>query len=81
MPGGDTFWYRNDLADGKREFVLVDAAKGERRVIAEPPAEALPERLRVEQTPHASVNGGEDTRIVFVNRTEAEAKLFWDRSQ
>ena len=25
------FWYRNDLADGKREFILVDAVKGERR--------------------------------------------------
>src|SRR5262245_22173621 len=25
------FWYRNDLADGAREFVLVDAAKGLRQ--------------------------------------------------
>jgi dipeptidyl aminopeptidase/acylaminoacyl peptidase len=25
------FWYRNDLKDGAREFVLVDAAKGERK--------------------------------------------------
>jgi len=24
------FWYRNDLRDGAREFVLVDAVKGER---------------------------------------------------
>ena len=29
--GGDRFWYRNDLADGEREFVLVDAVKGERK--------------------------------------------------
>jgi len=27
---GSRFWYRNDLADGKREFVLVNAEKGER---------------------------------------------------
>src|SRR5947208_16505896 len=28
---GDTrFWYRNDLPRGRREFVLVDAAKGTR---------------------------------------------------
>jgi dipeptidyl-peptidase-4 len=26
------FWYRNDLADGEREFILVDAVKGERRL-------------------------------------------------
>jgi dipeptidyl-peptidase-4 len=77
MPGGDTFWYRNDLAEGKREFVFVDAAKGERRVIPEPPAEAPLESLPAGQTPHASAGGAEETRIVFVNRTETEAKLFW----
>ncbi|MCA1947737.1 MAG: S9 family peptidase, partial [Armatimonadetes bacterium] len=31
LPGGDRFWYRNDLAGGRREFVLVDAPKGQRR--------------------------------------------------
>lgn len=25
------FWYRNDLAEGRREFIVVDAVKGERR--------------------------------------------------
>ena len=28
---GDRFWYRNDLLGGAREFIFVDAAKGERR--------------------------------------------------
>src|SRR5690348_9664122 len=28
---GDRFWYRNDLKDGAREFVLVDAVEGRRR--------------------------------------------------
>ena len=28
---GDRFWYRNDLAGGDREFILVDAFKGERK--------------------------------------------------
>lgn len=33
---GDTkFWYRNDLADGKKEFVVVDVARGARTVVAE----------------------------------------------
>src|SRR5688572_3111330 len=25
------FWYRNDLVDGAKEFILVDAGKGTRR--------------------------------------------------
>ena len=25
------FWYRNDLADGAKEFILVDAGKGTRQ--------------------------------------------------
>jgi dipeptidyl-peptidase 4 len=29
---GDRFWYRNDLSTGRREFVLVDTSKGERRL-------------------------------------------------
>src|SRR5690348_16402963 len=29
--GNNKFWYRNDLAGDKREFVLVDAAKGQRQ--------------------------------------------------
>ncbi|MDP6047788.1 MAG: S9 family peptidase, partial [Phycisphaerae bacterium] len=28
---GQRFWYRNDLRDRKREFILVDAAKGLRK--------------------------------------------------
>ena len=30
LEGNARFWYRNDLAEGKREFVLVDAEKGTR---------------------------------------------------
>src|SRR6185503_16221300 len=39
---GDKFWYRNDLAGGKKEFVVVDAVKGAREVIAE---DKLPKAL------------------------------------
>lgn len=30
--GESKFWYRNDLPGGKREFIIVDAEKGERRL-------------------------------------------------
>ncbi len=32
---GDKFWYRNDLAGGKKEFAIVDAVKGTREVVTE----------------------------------------------
>ena len=28
---GNHFWYRNDLADGQKEYILVDAVKGKRQ--------------------------------------------------
>lgn len=31
LPGNTNFWYRNDLAGETREFIFVDATKGERR--------------------------------------------------
>src|ERR1700722_3382234 len=31
LPGNNRFWYRNDLADGKHEFILADAPLGFRR--------------------------------------------------
>src|SRR5581483_4465265 len=30
FPDGTRFWYRNDLAGGTREFILIDAARGTR---------------------------------------------------
>src|SRR5215212_3538134 len=38
MPGRNEFWYRNDLPGGKKEFVVVEAVKGERRVVEKPPS-------------------------------------------
>ena len=35
LAGNEAFWYRNDLVGGLREFVLVDAVKGERRAAFE----------------------------------------------
>src|SRR5262245_18074745 len=32
---GDRFWYRLELPGGKKEFVLVDAAKGTREIVDE----------------------------------------------
>jgi dipeptidyl aminopeptidase/acylaminoacyl peptidase len=37
LPGGTSFWYRVDLPEGEREFVLVDAVKGERKLAFDAP--------------------------------------------
>ena len=127
------FWYRNDLAEGAREFVLVDAEKGTRQPafdhqrmaaalakITGTPSKAdhLPiERLEFDQqTPFVVVAGqgkswrcdlrsyelqalkgesqpqsslpveavvrasrrtGAETSITFINRTKADADIFW----
>lgn len=82
LPGGETFWYRNDLADGRREFVFVDAAKGERRVVPGPPVQAGRQPLATEERPRPSSRGGGETHITFVNQTDADVRLFWiDREQ
>ena len=31
IEGGASFWYRNDLSDNRREFILVDAERGRRQ--------------------------------------------------
>ena len=36
LPGNTRFWYRNDLAGGAREFIFVDAEKGERHAAFDP---------------------------------------------
>jgi dipeptidyl-peptidase-4 len=38
LPGDAHFWYRNDLAGGKREYLLVDAEKGQRSPAFDHPA-------------------------------------------
>ena len=51
------FWYRNDLADGHREFVLVDVAAGQRRAafdharLAKALEEAGVENVKAERLP------------------------------
>lgn len=57
LPGGDRFWYRNDLSGGRREFVLVDAPKGRRSPafdhtrLAESLAKALGREVQPDRLP------------------------------
>ncbi len=132
LPGGDVFWYQLDLPKGGREWIIVDALKGEKRPAfdheklakllrreSDGPVEAtrLPlERLGLaddgdlarfrfanknweydvrsdglreadaDLPPTAQValeeirpstDGGAETSITFINRTDDELQLFW----
>jgi dipeptidyl aminopeptidase/acylaminoacyl peptidase len=131
--GNNGFWYRNDLAEGKREFIRVDAVKGTRapafdhakiaaalqKALGKPVAAdklpvdnlqfqldsttllltvrgktwecnladySLKERTDVAPVsfslpdigwPRPSRSGGDQTEIVFDNRTQQDVQLFW----
>ena len=36
FPDGRAFWYRNELAGGKKEFIRVDCATGKRETVSDP---------------------------------------------
>jgi len=72
------FWYRNDLAGGKHEFIVVDAATGSRQVVADQPeGEKSGTSLPASATPHASTDTGPPTSITFINRTKTDVEIFW----
>ena len=56
VPESDEFWYRKDLPNGKHEFVLVNAAKGTREIVAE---EKLPKNGKASPRPDVGTGRGE----------------------
>ena len=75
LPGGDSFWYRIEIAQGKFENVFVDCVKGERRAGYEPSADAGKPAAIGE--PHPSRASDEETRITFINKTDGDAVCWW----
>ncbi|MBI3461751.1 MAG: prolyl oligopeptidase family serine peptidase [Planctomycetes bacterium] len=72
LAGGEDFWYRNDLAGGRREYILVDAAKGERGAafdharLAAALADALKSEVAAERLPLEDVEFDRDQqRLLF----------------
>ena len=75
LPGGDSFWYRIEIAQGKFENVFVDCVKGERRAGYVPPADAgKPAAL---DEPHPSRASDEETSLTFINKTDGNAVCWW----
>ena len=73
------FWYKVGLGGGKSEYVIVDPAKGEKRVAVD--LASLPgARATLPPLPPAETrgrDGGGETEIVFENRTSEAVRLFW----
>lgn len=67
-----SFWYRNDLAKGQREFVFVDAAKGERTLAFDHQAVAQALETTVEELAIDSIrydsNGIEQPILSVANK-------------
>ncbi len=75
LPGGDSFWYRAEIAPGKFENVFVDCVKGERRAGYEPPAGAGKPAALGE--PHPSRASDAETSVTFINKTDGNAVCWW----
>ncbi len=75
IDGGDRFWYRRDLAGGKKEYVLVDAVRGTRETGYKPPAAEA--SLTPSGTEQRSKNSNESTFITFANQTNGPVDLLW----
>lgn len=76
LPGGTSFWYRVETGPKKKEYVFVDAVKGTRK----PDFPAPPEKLLPPQDPDVSRRSqgkGDESSLVFVNRTAGTVELFW----
>ena len=75
---GDSFCYLSDGPHGQREAYIVDAVAGTRRAATDAERRgfgtaSLPDQRR----PHRSADGGGETTLTFVNRTDATVTLFW----
>lgn len=75
------FWYRNDLADGNREFVLVDTAKGKREPafdhskVAEALSKAVGNAVTAEKLPIDSLEFAANLQSVRLRGREKTWKL------
>ena len=76
LPGGDSFWYRIEIAQGKFEKVFVDCTKGERRAGYEPQRQDGG-ALTAGEKPRASRASDEETSITFINKTADTAVCWW----
>ncbi len=85
LPGGDKFWYRVDLPGKRKEFVLVDAARGERAPafdharVAEALARLLGNPVDAQALPVDSLAFAEDGKSITLQGRAGAWKLELER--
>lgn len=80
LPGNTGFWYRVQTGPKQQEVVLVDALRGTRQAGSEVAKRASAQTTSLSSDPdipRRSVTGGQETTMVFANRSGAEVELFW----
>jgi dipeptidyl-peptidase-4 len=81
LPDGKSFWYRIQTGPQAFEFVLVNAATGERKTAGDPLSlglaaeESRTSGMKVEL--HPSRRTGDASGITFVNKLKGSVDLFW----
>ena len=74
------FWYRNDLRDNKRDFILVDVEKGTRQrafdhnKLAQSLSKVTQEQYSGEQLPFTDIKFIEDSNTILFNVSETTYK-------
>ncbi|HSI10989.1 MAG TPA: prolyl oligopeptidase family serine peptidase [Chthoniobacter sp.] len=86
LPGGLQLWYRVQTAPTTWEYVLVDIKTGAIQRAPDAAALRLPkESFKTSEAsslkPHPSCNGGSETTVHFLNRTNEAVDLFWIDAQ
>ncbi len=78
LPDGTRFWYRVKTGPETDEVVLVDCVAGTRTILNAPPEPTAPLTPRpADAGPRRSRRTGDDTEILFINRTANELELYW----
>jgi dipeptidyl-peptidase 4 len=80
LAGNNTFWYRVQTGPKQQEVLLVDAVRGTRQAGSEAANQASTQATSLSSEPdipRRSVTTGQETTVVFVNRSAAEIELFW----
>ncbi len=83
LPDGESFWYQRQTADGKGEFVLIQAATGERRTAATREALEVPPPPSRRTTKNGVWTTGSSPKdrlpikVTFVNQWKTDLDLVW----
>ncbi len=76
--GNAKFWYQNELPGGAKETVVVDAERGTREVVDQPPqAELNREGVNAEAEIRPSPRTGPESALTFQNQRADAVELIW----